>query len=262
MSMPRPIPPFRRCAMLAALALPLAAIVALHAQPTARLTTRWTAQVSADRVLPEYPRPQLVRSGWINLNGSWDYGIRPRDAATPDAFDGKILVPFAAESYLSGVQRAVGDAQRLWYRRTFDAPALPRGQRLLLHFGAVDWEAVVSINGREIGTHRGGYTPFTFDITGELRPGAAQELRVGVWDPADHGDQPRGKQVTTPKSIWYTSVTGIWQTVWLEPVPAAYIDDLQIVPDVDAGTLKVKPEVKGAQAGEAVSVAVTDGDRE
>ena len=130
-----------------------------------RIMTRWAADVRPDRVLPEYPRPQMVRKKWLNLNGLWDYAITARDAGRPAEWDGKILVPFAVESALSGVGRPVGSAQALWYRRTVDLPKKWRRGRVLLHFGAVDWESAVWVNGREAGTHRGGYDPFTFDIT-------------------------------------------------------------------------------------------------
>ncbi|GAC1649542.1 MAG: hypothetical protein NVS4B3_06790 [Gemmatimonadaceae bacterium] len=151
------------------------------------------------------------------------------------------------ESQLSGVARTVTDSQRLWYRRTFEAPRRVRGERLLLHFGAVDWETTVLVNGREVGTHRGGYDPFTFDITDALRARGPQELVVSAWDPSDHGDQPRGKQVLKPKSIWYTAVTGIWQTVWLEPVPATHIASIRVTPDVDAGTMTLHVAAAGAR---------------
>jgi hypothetical protein len=203
------------------------------------ITTPWTAQVNPGHALPDYPRPQLVRAAWTNLNGLWDYAIAPKDAARPDAFEGVILVPFPIESALSGVKRAVTPAQRLWYRRTFSAPALS-GKRLLLHFGAVDWQAEVFINGVKVGEHQGGYDPFTIDITSALKPGAgAQELAVSVWDPTDTGLQPRGKQVLNPNGIWYTAVTGIWQTVWLEPVPNAHIDSVLLIPDVDGRKLRL-----------------------
>jgi beta-galactosidase/beta-glucuronidase len=225
------------------------------------LTTPWTAQVTPDNALPDYPRPQLTRSAWTNLNGLWDYAITPQDAPASSAFGGastgRILVPFPIESALSGVKRTVTPAQRLWYRRTFSAPAL-HGNHLLLHFGAVDWRAEVMVNGIKIGQHQGGYDPFTFDITAALKPSlAAQELVVSVWDPSDTGLQPRGKQVLTPKGIWYTSVTGIWQTVWLEPVPAAHIDSVQLTPDVDGHKLRLL--VRASQPGTFTATATLHG---
>ncbi len=227
--------------------------------PAPTLRTRWADSVSRTTPLPEYPRPQMVRRDWTNLNGFWDYAITPRNAERPGKWDGKILVPFAVESQLSGVQRAVTPEQRLWYRRTFVNPGLNSHTRLLLHFGAVDWQAAVWVNGNKVGEHRGGYDPFTFDITDALRPGR-QELLVSVWDPTDRGQQPRGKQVLKPGSIWYTAVTGIWQTVWLEPVPTARIDGLVITPDLDAGTVRVRARTSASATGmQLTAAALTSG---
>ncbi|MBN2181538.1 MAG: hypothetical protein JW715_06465 [Sedimentisphaerales bacterium] len=198
------------------------------------LITRWAKDVSPSNVHPEYPRPQMVRQNWLNLNGLWEYAIRPEDRLQPEKFDGQILVPFPVESALSGVMKPVGRSNRLWYRRTFEIPEKWEGKRMLLHFGAVDWETTVWINGKEVGTHRGGYDSFSFDITEALNPAGRQELVVGVWDPTNAGYQPRGKQVEKPGGIWYTAVTGIWQTVWLEPVPRTYIRSVRITPDLDA----------------------------
>jgi hypothetical protein len=226
----------------------------------ARLTTRWTKDVSPDRVWPEYPRPQMVRPNWANLNGLWEYAIRPKAEDKPSQWDGKILVPFAIESALSGVQKPVTPDQRLWYRRTFATPAISAGGRLLLHFGAVDWQAKVWINGQEAGTHEGGYDPFSFDITEALTNGEGEnEIVVAVWDPTDDGDQPRGKQVLKPQGIWYSPVTGIWQTVWLEPVPRNYIKGLTITPDVDRGVLRV---VVNAVADGPVRIAARHGEQQ
>ena len=202
----------------------------------------------------------MVRSAWQNLNGKWDYAVLDAAAPEPQAFAGRILVPFAIQSQLSGVGAAVSDTQRLWYRRTFRAPALARGSRLLLHFGAVDWETQVMVNGRRVGTHTGGYDPFSFDITEFLKPSGDQVLVVGVTDPTDRGTQPRGKQVLEPKSIWYTAVTGIWQTVWIEPVPAAYISGLELVPDAATGTVSVRVVPSTAGAGVA-RVSALEGSR-
>src|SRR5262245_26202357 len=184
--------------------------------PSTHLQRRWAAQVTPDRVLPEYPRPQMARSQWTNLNGQWNYALAAADAPRPDAFPGRILVPFPIESQLSGAGVWVAPDQRVWYRRTFTPPAaMPARNRLLLNFGAVDWETTVYVNGTRVGEHRGGYDAFSFDITDQLRPGGGeQELVVAVRDPTDDGQQPRGKQVRRPRSIWYTAVTGIWQTVW------------------------------------------------
>lgn len=208
----------------------------------------------------------MVRTSWINLNGLWDYAVRDSGAPAPDAYDGAILVPFPIESQLSRVTRAVTPVQRLWYHRRFTLSPQPPGRRWLLHFGAVDWDATVSVDGHRVGRHRGGYDPFSFDITDALKPGTTHELTVNVWDPTDAGEEPRGKQVLKPGSIWYTAVTGIWQTVWLESVPRTHVDDLSITPDVDAGLVRVTAMAGGTatpvrvevRAGDA-SVAVASG---
>lgn len=222
-----------------------------------RLTTRWTKEVSPEKAWPEYPRPQLVRPDWHNLNGLWQYSVRPKEAAKPEQWDGEILVPYCIESALSGVMKRVGPEERLWYRRTVTLPEGWSDRRTLLHFGAVDWEAKVWVNGQTAGEHRGGYDPFTLDITEMLKQGE-NEVVVRVWDPTDQGYQPRGKQVLQPKGIWYTPVTGIWQTVWLEPVPKEYIRRLRIVPDVNASAVHVT--VDGSEEG-IVRVEAIDGDQ-
>lgn len=223
------------------------------------LQTRWAVDVSPDKVHPEYPRPQFVRERWQNLNGLWDYAIVPRGEDRPQQFAGQILVPFPVESSLSGVKKLVGEQNRLWYRRSFDVPADWKGQKLLLHFGAVDWETEVWVNGRSVGTHRGGYDPFSFDITSALEPNGPQEIVVAVFDPSDAGTQPRGKQVRKPENIWYTPTTGIWQTVWLEPVPKAHLEGLKITPDVDGGRVLVQANVAGAGDDAIVELTATDG---
>jgi len=212
-------------------ALPLAAQRPAAAPPS-HIRTRWAADVDPAHPLPEYPRPQMVRSRWTNLNGKWDYAITGNGAAKPSSWDGTIVVPFPVQSQLSGVERAVTDSQRLWYHRSFRATTA-RGERVLLHFGAVDWDATVYVNGVNVGEHRGGYDPFTFDITSALKGSGDQDLVVSVWDPTDRGPQPRGKQVLHPKSIWYSAVTGIWQTVWLEPVRTGFVTEVVATPDID-----------------------------
>jgi beta-galactosidase/beta-glucuronidase len=198
--------------------------------------------------LPEYPRPQMTRPNWVNLNGMWDYAIQPKENSAPQKFDGKILVPYAVESLLSGVQKPLLPEQRLWYRRSFTAPAHKETDRVLLHFGAVDYECHVWVNEKEIGGHRGGYLPFTFDITEVLLDGE-NELIVSVWDPTDTGLQQRGKQVLNPKGIWYTPISGIWQTVWLEVVPEISIASLKLTPDLDSESLTVEVTLLGAAEG-------------
>src|SRR5439155_30647 len=215
------------------------------------LTTRWAKDVSPKNAHPEYPRPQMVRKDWQNLNGLWDYAIRPKTESQPSTFDGKILVPFPIESALSGVRKPVGEESRLWYRRSFTVPKGWSGQRVLLQFGAVDWEAMVFVNGKELGSHRGGYDAFSLDITGALKPSGPQEIVVSAWDPTDAGPQPRGKQVGKPGGIWYTPTSGIWQTVWLEPVASTHIRSVKITPDFDrsAVTILAHPfSVMGSEA--------------
>jgi len=245
----------KRVASAIALLLVLLPASASAQAPPTKLRTKWAADVTPTKVLPEYPRPQMVRAAWTNLNGEWDYAITDKAAARPQTFSGRLLVPFAIQSQLSGVATAVTDQQRLWYRRTFPAPVLARGSRLLLHFGAVDWEAHVFVNGRDVGSHTGGYDPFSFDITDALKASGDQDLVVSVWDPTDKGTQPRGKQVLQPRSIWYTAVTGIWQTVWTETVPAQHIKDLLIGTDAAAGTISVTVTPSSSPAGSARVVA-------
>jgi len=201
--------------------------------------TRWAAEVGPTNAHPEYPRPQLVRPDWLNLNGLWNYALTPIPAPGPTNFDGQILVPFPLESALSGVMRRLDENSTLWYQRRFQVPAAWAGKRVRLHFGAVDWQARVFINGHEIGQHRGGYDAFSFDITDSLKWSGEEEIRVAVSDPTE-GDQPRGKQSRQPEGIFYTPTSGIWQTVWLEPVPENCIDDLRLTPDVDAHLLRVR----------------------
>jgi hypothetical protein len=196
------------------------------------LKTRWTKDVTAEKAWPEYPRPQMVRKDWTNLNGLWQYAIRPEGESKPTKWEGEILVPFPIESALSGVKKPVRPDQRLWYRRTFSFPDDAKNQRQLLQFGAVDWKCTVWINDKKVGEHTGGYDPFTFDITDAIQKGE-NELVVAVSDPTDTANQPRGKQVLKPHGIFYTAVTGIWQTVWLEPVPKHYIRSLEVTPMAD-----------------------------
>ena len=208
--------------------------------------TRWAAQVSPANALPEYPRPQMVRRNWQNLNGLWDYAVADAATATaPANYDGKILVPFPIEAPLSGVAKTFAPDQKLFYRRSFTIPAAWKNRRVLLHFGAVDYESSFELNGKILGQHRGGYDPFTFDITDDLKTGA-QELKVAVTDPSDKGEQPIGKQKLDPTFIWYTPTSGIWQTVWLEAVPQNYIENLKLTPDLDAGVLRIRADVAGA----------------
>ena len=213
-----------------------------------RIMTQWGENLDPSEALPEYPRPQMVRDQWMNLNGLWEYAITPAEAE-PDKMDGNILVPFAVESALSGVGRAVGENEALWYEREFTIPEEWAGQRVQLNFGAVDWKAEVYVDGAFVGEHTGGYAPFSFDVTDMLAKGKKHSLKVKVTDRTDKWFQPRGKQVSQPEGIWYTAVTGIWQTVWMEPVPASHIDSYYAVADIDEGTLAV-----------TVDAALEDGD--
>ncbi|WP_302374374.1 glycoside hydrolase family 2 protein [Alistipes timonensis] len=225
-----------------------------------KIKTAWADKVDPACPLPEYPRPTLVRPAWQNLNGHWDYAIRPADAPQPELFDGKILVPYPVESSLSGVQRRLAENEVLWYERRFTVPAEWRQGALLLHFGAVDWEADVYLNGIRVGGHKGGYTAFSIDIAPYLTRGE-QTLAVRVTDPTDRGTQPRGKQVTEARTIWYTPVTGIWQTVWLEPVPESRIASLRTTPDIDTKSLTVEAAIVGARRGDIVEITLRDNGR-
>jgi beta-galactosidase/beta-glucuronidase len=209
------------------------------------LTTRWTKDVTPENAWPAYPRPQMRRTEWLNLNGLWKYGIISKKQSYALSFDNEILVPYPLESALSGVKRMLRPDERLWYQRVFSIPTAWHGKRILLHFGAVDWEATVWVNGHEVGTHVGGYLPFWYDITSHLVDGE-NELVVAVWDPTDAYWQQHGKQVRRPKSIWYTAVSGIWQTVWLEPVPEEFIARLKITPYVDEEIVRVNVNVTHA----------------
>jgi hypothetical protein len=230
--------------------------------PSTHLQTRWAAQVTPDRVLPEYPRPQLVRANWTNLNGMWSYALTSATAPRPAEFPGQILVPFPVESQLSRAGIWVAPDQRLWYRRTFPVPAKNKpDDRVLLNFGAVDWESAIYVNGALAGEHRGGYDPFSIDVTDFLRGDGDQELVVSVRDATDDGEQPRGKQVRRPRGIYYTAVTGIWQTVWLETVPAWHVSGLRIDPDLDKRAVTVSVGTERRPPAGRVTIAVLDGTR-
>jgi len=244
----------------AVLASCLASVVA-HGQRgsvrPSRLRTRWTASVTAQNALPEYPRPQLVRPGWQNLNGAWRYAITPKDASPPTRYQGTILVPYPLESLLSGVQKPLAPDQSLWYRRTF-SPAHTADRRTLLHFGAVDYETTVYVNGKEVGGHTGGYQRFTIDITPAIRPGV-NELVVKVNDPTDDGPDPHGKQTLHPEGILYTPSSGIWQTVWIESVPETSIETLTMTPDLDRSDLDVRVGLRGPSDGYTVEAIARTG---
>lgn len=201
------------------------------------IQTRWAKDVSPAKPLPEYPRPQLSRPKWTNLNGLWDYAITDSSQTAVKQFEGKILVPYPVESALSGVKKNLQPSQLLWYRRTIN-PSLKAGEKLLLHFGAVDYQSTVYLNGTAIGGHTGGYQSFSFDISDKLKDGE-NELLIKVWDPSDKGNNPHGKQVLNPGGIMYTPSSGIWQTVWMETVPEQFIAGLKLTPDVDGSNVKI-----------------------
>ena len=225
------------------------------------LTTPWTDQVSPDSVWPEYPRPQFVRERWLNLNGLWDYKITPKEEqAIPSEYTGRILVPFGLESPLSGVTQPLLPRQRLWYERAVVIPSDWDGQRVLLHFGAVDWESTIYIDGRKLGAHRGGYDNFSFDITPYVRAGQRHQIVVSVWDPTDTEWQLHGKQTLHPGGCSYTATSGIWQTVWLEPVPDSRIEKLQVYPDLEKGTLKLTVASRIVPKPMKIQAVVQDGE--
>ncbi|GAB4008713.1 glycoside hydrolase family 2 TIM barrel-domain containing protein [Spirosoma migulaei] len=210
-------------------------------QPRAApIMSRWEKQITPENAWREYPRPQMVRQQWQNLNGMWDYAITPKTAPQPTRYDGQILVPFCLESTVSKVNKSLTADQRLWYRREVSLPNDWAGQRVLLHFGAVDYECSLWVNGGLVGSHTGGSDAFNFDITDYLKDGQNQ-LVLGVTDPTSDGEQPRGKQLMDPHGIWYTPVSGIWQTVWMEPVPKqTYIEEVKLTPELDSSRLRVE----------------------
>ncbi len=224
-----------------------------------KIRTHWADSVNPSNVLQEYPRPQMQRDNWTNLNGLWQYALLPKSSnKIPASFQGNILVPFAIESSLSGVGKTVGKDSVLWYQTTISIPR-KRNKKVLLHFGAVDWRSDVYVNGEKIGFHEGGYDPFTIDITRALHKGTRQQLAIRVWDPTDGGPQPRGKQVVHPEGIWYTPVTGIWQTVWLESVPETYIISTKQTPDLDKQNINVIASVQNLQPGDEINISVWKG---
>lgn len=238
--------------------LPTLSIAQQWQMKQASLMTSFSKDVDPANVLPEYPRPQLVRKDWMNLNGVWQF--QPGTGATESVPQGNlsrvILVPFAVESAISGVKE---HHARLWYRRKFTVPATWNSQHVILNFGAVDYESEIYINGTSIGVHRGGYDPFSFDITKYLKASGEQEITVRVFDPTDAEGNPRGKQTLYPGGIMYTAVTGIWQSVWLEPVQETHIKNIKIIPDIDQSVLKLTVNTDGNSTGISVSVLVKSG---
>ncbi|QQM46077.1 PA14 domain-containing protein [Streptomyces liliifuscus] len=231
---------------------------------TYQLTTPWGEKVTPDNAHREYPRPQLTRGDWKNLNGTWQFAAAKAGEQPPVGrkLAEKILVPYPVESQLSGIER---HEDRMWYRRTFTVPSdwkIGSAKRLQLNFGAVDWRSEVYVNGTKVAEHKGGYDKFSADVTDALKPGRTQELIVGVYDPTDaaNGENPPvGKQRLDPSGIWYTPSSGIWQTVWMEPVATDHVDSLKLTPDAGAGTLTVEPQ--GVRPGLAVTATAYDGKR-
>lgn len=222
-----------------------------------RIMTRWAKEVGPKNALPEYPRPQMVRKDWMNLNGLWSFAISGKEDPQPTQLDRKILVPYPVESALSGIGHIVQPTERLWYKRTVNIPSSWKGKRVILHFGAVDWDSTVYVNGKEVGKHTGGYDPFSFDITDALKSSGNQEIVVSVWDPTDIG-QPHGKQVLRPGGIMYTATSGIWQTVWLEPVSRVHIASYKLVPDVDRKVITIKVNADSASPAASALVEAID----
>ncbi|MEV6423898.1 AbfB domain-containing protein [Streptomyces sp. NPDC051662] len=229
----------------------------------APMTTPWTDQVPVDNPLPEYPRPQLTRPDWANLNGIWDFAVTGRDAGPPSTYPDRIRVPFVAESALSGIQRRITENDKLWYKREFTVPADWTGRRVQLNFGASDWQTTVWVNGTQVGVHKGGYDAFSYDITPRLN-GGTNTVVVSVHDPTQTGGQAVGKQrINDVKphpggGIFYTAASGIWQTVWLEPVAAAHITRLDMTPNLGDSTLRVTARAAAAN-GRSVRVTVSSG---
>jgi Glycosyl hydrolases family 2, sugar binding domain/Glycosyl hydrolases family 2, TIM barrel domain/Glycosyl hydrolases family 2 len=225
------------------------------------LLTRWAKDVNPTNAHPEYPRPQLVRADWLNLNGLWDYAITPITAQEVKSYDGRILVPYPLESALSGVMKQLEESNKLWYRRKFTVPQEWSDRRVRLNFGAVDWETRVFINGHAVGLHRGGYDAFSFDITDYLKRAGEDEIEIAVIDPTE-GDQPRGKQSRRPEGIFYSPTSGIWQTVWLEPVAKVCVDQLKLTPDIDAHSLAIKAGVNSLSSNLSVEAVAFESGRE
>lgn len=226
------------------------------------ISTRWAADVSPEKPWDVYPRPIMERSRWENLNGLWKYAIVPGNSARPTQWQGEILVPFAVESSLSGVSRSVTPDEALWYERTFTIPSSWKGKDIMLNFGAVDWYCDIWVNDIKAGSHKGGYSQFSLNITPALNPRGENTLTVRVTDPSKTGPQPLGKQTDKPEGCFYTNVTGIWQTVWLEPVDNAnHIASLNIVPDIDTRRITVDVTTVKSDPSLKTTVRVNDGSR-
>ncbi|GAB6119468.1 glycoside hydrolase family 2 protein [Dysgonomonas termitidis] len=228
-----------------------------------KIVSDFALKVTPDNVWQEYPRPIMQRKDWQNLNGLWEYKITQHQENTPsDINEGKILVPFAIESALSGVQKTFLPEHQLWYKRTFSIPGNWEGKNVLLHFGAVDFASQIWINGEKVGSHEGSSDAFTFDITAYLKNGNSQEIIVSVIDSTDTSHQPIGKQTLNPRGIKYTAVSGIWKTVWLEPVSQKSIETFKGSADIDNGTYSIRVAGRNISGNEKVRITVFDQGKE
>ncbi len=238
-----------------------AGIVSASAAPKKdQLKTPWADKVTPENVWQSYPRPQLERAAWINLNGTWNYSVTDHNADRKSvAYEGEILVPFAIESYLSGVQQAFLPTDKLWYKRTFTTDKSWLGKSVILHFGAVDYECQVWVNGKLAGSHKGGNNPFSFDITKLVNKSGKQVVEVAVVDPTDTESISRGKQQLSPRGIWYTPVSGIWKTVWVEAVNPTHIRQILPTADIAKGSVTLDFDVARATGTEKVKIEVLDG---
>lgn len=242
--------------------LPLHNVQAQEWKPAGdKIRTTWAEKIDPAHPHPEYPRPQLVRrDNWQNLNGLWEYAITDQSAtAVPNNWEGQILVPFAIESALSGVGKRIRKDQALWYHRTVSLKKNVQKDNIILHFGAVDWQCDLYMNGQYVGRHEGGFNPFSFDISNFIKRGSKQEITLRVWDPSSDGPQPRGKQINNPHGIWYTPVSGIWQTVWVESVPKTFIESTRHTPDIDRSVLTFEAQVYNAQPDDILRISAFDG---
>ena len=225
------------------------------------IRTPWAETLNPASVHPEYPRPQMIRQEWQSLNGLWDYAVTPSGADEFASIDGQILVPFCLESSLSGVGRKLGADEALWYSKCFSIPRAWKKKNIILHFDAVDWSAEIFVNGQRVGSHTGGYTAFAFDITPYLKNGK-QNVTVKVLDATDNDFQPRGKQISHPEGIWYTAVSGIWQSVWIEPVQPQRIERYDCVADIDNGTLTLTVCTQGTTEGDYIEATLIGNGKE
>ena len=230
-----------------------------------QIMTKWANAVTPENVWKEYPRPQLVRRDWLNLNGLWDFEITDRDTNKNNiAYARKILVPFCVESALSGIKETFTGKQQMLYRRFFTIPSKWHQKKLLLHFEAVDYETKLWVDGKYVGMHKGGYDHFQFDITGFLSDAEKHEIKLVVWDPTNEGSQPIGKQALPAirNVTKYTATSGIWQTVWLEPINEASIESIKIIPNIDNATVSLQTNMMGATQGATIKIQAFDQGKE